>query len=92
MLEKEVHEVPDDPKDVPAIATASDCISVPKDNVTDNVFIRWTHRVTSRSRESGSSTSRGLHNLKELVLPEYKTERRRSCNFFRRRLRSRDSP
>ena len=36
--DNEVHEVPDDPKDVAAIQAAIGSDSAPKDNVTDNVY------------------------------------------------------
>ncbi len=66
---KEVHEVPDDPKDVAAIQAASIRISAPKDNVTDNVYIvnAWGDKQTPRI---WMKHLKGLHNLKELVLPD----------------------
>jgi internalin A len=69
----EVHEVPDDLKDVAAIHDLAPEISAPKDNVTDNV-----HHVgaTLDPMKPGiwMKHLKGLHSLYELVLPQSVTE------------------
>jgi len=64
-LEKEVHEVPDDPKEVAALEAAVG--SFDKDNVTDNVHVLQLDYAKNPS--AWMRHLKGLHNLNTLTLP-----------------------
>ena len=69
----EVHEQPDDPKDVAAIEAAAIYGNMPKDNVTENIhYINAGHDNQKPSVWMKHLT--GLPNLKKLTLPHGRTE------------------
>ena len=78
---EELHEVPDDPKEVAAIEAASPCIGVSKSNVTENVY---SVNVGSDWRDPGPWMKhlKGLHNVKELELRDGRTTDDDSANLI----------
>jgi internalin A len=71
--DEHVHEVADDPKEIAAIQAASDKISAIQDNRSDNVYFVGASSDRQQPRV-WLKHLKGLHNLKELVLPEFITE------------------
>jgi Leucine-rich repeat (LRR) protein len=70
---EEVHEVQDNQNDIAAIQAASPSISAVRDNVTDNVH-QIDASCDNQPPRKWLKQLNGLHNVKELVLPDYITE------------------